>query len=272
MLPLGFGMGTARYRRFTEVLQLWQSRRRKPTLSWDSPRRLLGSAALLEAYAVEHLHAVLQTSDEQLAPLRDPLKLNLGEHRWLSDDREESYSDWLAWILQGTASAAEILPFFGIEGGETIDERPAISREEIIKDGRTDIQVRSGTRLLLLIEVKIQVPGSDLFQQLEKYAAWVAEHEAVRKLKVLLGPEGVVAWLDSQESTVGLHGFEIIGWRTLCLRLRRYAHQIKESDVMRAAAILIFCGAVEQNLLGLSALPRRFRAMATVDYLESWRR
>jgi hypothetical protein len=46
----------------------------------------------------------------------------------------------------------------------------------------------------------------------------------------------------------------------------------KEPELLRAAAILIFCGAVEQNLLGLSDSPRRLRAMATINYLHEWRR
>jgi len=46
--------------------------------------------------------------------------------------------------------------------------------------------------------------------------------------------------------------FVFTNWQTLCKRLRLRASRLKESDVLRAASILIFCGAVEQNLLGLS--------------------
>ena len=56
------------------------------------------------------------------------------------------------------------------------------------------------------------------------------------------------------------------------MRLRRYAKRVKESDLLRAAALLIFCGAVEQNLVGFSVRPRRFRTMATIDYLREWSR
>jgi hypothetical protein len=40
--------------------------------------------------------------------------------------------------------------------------------------------------------------------------------------------------------------------------------------MMRASVILAFCGAAEQNLLGISAPPARFRAMASIDYLSTW--
>jgi hypothetical protein len=46
---------------------------------------------------------------------------------------------------------------------------------------------------------------------------------------------------------------------------------LKGRELLRAAAILIFCGAAEQNLLGFSRQPKRFGAMATVDYLRSWK-
>jgi hypothetical protein len=254
----------------------WRPRHRKlrqrpVTLpSWDSARRLVRSAELLDDYARQHLQGALARSDAQLAPLCEPLRLNLGAHRWLSADREESYSDWLAWIIQGMTGAAEILPLFGLGDEETIHELGAVEsvvlegttsvvREETIKDGRTDIRVSFGTRGLLLIEVKVQRPGRDLLSQLKREWQWTKQQEG-RKLLVLLGVE-------DPAQKIGKFEFAFTGWQTLCMRLRRNADSVKQLDVMRAATILIFCAAVEQNLLGLSARPRRFRAMASVDYL-----
>jgi hypothetical protein len=74
---------------------------------------LVQSAKALDDEAQEHLRKALDNSNAALAPLGEPLRLNLGKHRWLSADREESYSDWLAWILQGM-SIIEILRLFAL--------------------------------------------------------------------------------------------------------------------------------------------------------------
>lgn len=94
------------YRRLTKVLVVWAEeyrklRAEKPLAlpSWAAADRLIRSAESLDQYALQHLQEALMRSNEQLAPLRDPLDLNWGGHRWLFSDREESYSDWLAWVL-----------------------------------------------------------------------------------------------------------------------------------------------------------------------------
>ena len=38
--------------------------------------------------------------DERFAPIGDPFKLDFGLNCWLAAEREEAYSDWIAWILQ----------------------------------------------------------------------------------------------------------------------------------------------------------------------------
>lgn len=126
-------------------------------------------------------------SDSELWHLREPLGLNMGSHRWLSEDREESYSDWLAWILQGMLSASGILPLFGLGDEPTNSDLgfvETVRREERGEHGRTDIVVcfeRKG----LLVEVKVQPPGDDLYSQLQRYAEWAVGQQA-RPLLVLL--------------------------------------------------------------------------------------
>jgi hypothetical protein len=221
----------------------------------------------LEDYARQHLEDALADSNKTLSPLSDPLELNLGEHRWLSVDREESYSDWLAWILQGMSGADEILPLFAL--GDDFARRElgkgSIRRELPSEWGRTDVVVRFGDRGLLIIEVKVAPTGKDLPDQLKRYEEWACNQGVVQKLFALLG---------TVKPAHDIRSFVFTDWRTLCRRLRRYANGIKEkeSDLLRAAAILIFCGAVEENVAGFSVRPRHFRAMATVDHLRSWRR
>jgi len=232
--------------------------------SWDAAELLLQKADRLDQHARTRLHDALARSNEALSPLRDPLGLNLGTHRWLVADREESYSDWLAWILQGIGNPAEILPLFAFYEKATSDllgQVEKVGREGWSEYGRTDIELRFGDRGLLVVEVKTK-PPTDLRSQLEKYSKRLDEQRVQVKLKSLLAKE--------KPSDEELEGFTFTSWRTLCQRLRNYANTVKHSDLLRATAILIFCGAVEQNLLGLSARPGRFRAAPTVDYLLGW--
>jgi hypothetical protein len=73
--------------------------------------------------------------------------------------------------------------------------------------------------------------------------------------------------------------FEPLPWRGLTLRMREQAREwIRASKnqppdrnhLIRAAMTLAFCGAVEQNLLGLSGKPVLFRTRFSAEYLEEW--
>jgi hypothetical protein len=113
--------------------------------SWEPAQLLLQRAATLDAYTVQFLQSALEASNERLAPLRDPLALNLGTHRWLAIDREESYSDWLAWILQGMSATADVVPLFGFHDAvliEPLGRLVSVTREEASDQGRTDLIIR----------------------------------------------------------------------------------------------------------------------------------
>jgi hypothetical protein len=262
-------MTAPNYEHLTAVLLEWQdlhggisSRTPRALPSWEAARQLVDSAQAADTDARTHLSEALRRSSERLAPLRDPLDLNMGDHRWLGADREESYSDWLAWILQGMKSAPEILLLFGIQG-RTVPGTLAksVRREEINDEGRTDVVVRFGDEHLLVIEVKTRPAGPGLTDQLQRYTKWASDQSEAERSFVLLGLE---------EPAEDVKPFVFISWRTLCVGLRRLARLRKEADLMSAAAILIFCGAAEQRLLGFSDERRQFRAMATVDYLNTW--
>jgi hypothetical protein len=258
--------------RFTEVFLAWQrgyqrvsaSRSARPA-SWEPASLLLQAAERLDQHARAKIEAAVKASDEALRPLRDPLNLHLGAHRWLSADREESYSDWLAWILQDMEGAAEIFYILAPQYAATDDLVGApdtVGREGRSEYGRTDVEVRFGRRMLILIEVKVQPTTDDLRSQLERYARWADGQETERNVLVLVAPE---------EPGIPLGKFEFTSWRSVCQRLRKYAAGLRNSDLLRSAAILVFCGAVEQNILGFSVEPKRFRAAATLDYLLEWK-
>jgi hypothetical protein len=259
------------YDRLTHALLAWSKSHlseERTSPSWDSACLLVQSAKDLDEYARKHLEEALAGSDDELEPLHDPLRLNMGEHRWLSADREESYSDWLAWILQGMSNSAEILQLFTLaeeSKGLPVVSVGRIRREVWRQEDRTDIEVPLGERGLLVIEVKVKKPSTDLSKQLKRYQQKVSDLPVEHPLLILLG-------IEAPELSLDLFGFTFTGWEALCQRLRLYAKRVKGSELLRAAAVLIFCGAVEQNLLGFSASPRRFHAMATVNYLHDWRK
>lgn len=64
--------------------------------SWTPVRRMLEAAVADAKKTRASLSELLQRSNQSLQPLGDPLCVNLGLHRWLKQEREESYSDWLA--------------------------------------------------------------------------------------------------------------------------------------------------------------------------------
>ena len=55
-----------------------------------------------------------QSRDQWRFP--DPLLCDLGMHRWL--EKENSYSDWLAWVLERLHDAKAVLKVLGIPDGE----------------------------------------------------------------------------------------------------------------------------------------------------------
>jgi hypothetical protein len=92
----------------------------------------------------------------------------------------------------------------------------------------------------LLIEVKVKDVGTEISRQLQRYANKLAGRYNL--LLVLLGTE-------APKPDVKQCGFSFVRWDALCQRLRNHANRVKNSDMLLAAAILIFCGAAEQNLL-----------------------
>jgi hypothetical protein len=67
------------------------------------------------------LEQVLMESNAWLGS-EDPLNFDLGVHRWLKEDREEAYSDWLKWIIEQLRLPVLVAKIFGIK------EPPGFSR------------------------------------------------------------------------------------------------------------------------------------------------
>src|SRR5438477_11146537 len=74
--------------------------RPKLASDWNAVHALVRVAKPYLISAASRLRDALAASRCRLAPLQDPFDVDLGVHRWLADDREESYSDWLQWVVE----------------------------------------------------------------------------------------------------------------------------------------------------------------------------
>ena len=137
--------------------------------------------------AALRLDGLLAASECLFPGLTDPLRrdhLNLADHRWLRRDREESYSDWLAWILGQQSDFRKILSVFNLLPVET-DGPWKIERERPIREGRTDILIRHQSLGTLLVEVK--TASLPMEEQLQKYRSFLKRERSVIGF-VLLAP------------------------------------------------------------------------------------
>lgn len=224
--------------------------------SWD-PCKLLVDAAygfwMGKGRAIEGL---LAKSREALG-FEDPLTLRFDLHRWLAADREEAYSDWLAWIvneLQAGERVGQLL--FGNRVPVEIwncHERCIADRETRVPEGqqghegRTDCVIRFGNAAVILIEAKLTDIRSADLGALSGYKNWLDGEPYDFKKALLL--------VTDASGEKDRDGFDVIEWRDVCFNLRRILPGlIRQASLITAALSAAFVGAVEMNLLGLPPL------------------
>jgi hypothetical protein len=224
---------------------------------WRTIQRITAAYQRLAEHEKDHLDDLLKKSDCRLVPLSDPLQLDFLRHRWLDPrrEREENYSDWLAWLLERMDSAEQVLRVFGLENsdfGALVREKKAeVSREEPIPlldrhDKRSDIVIRFGDTGILLVEVKIRdLAEAGGRENLPIYHHWLEgeQPDPKRRYAVLLVPRSIESPCPE---------WEVRTWKDVSLTLRHRAAQLVSTRPKRllAAMSLCFAGAVEQNILG----------------------
>lgn len=244
---------------------------------WGPVRRVLSAFEQLTHHEAARLDSFLEQCDARFHPLADPLRLTLTDHRWFHPDRvrEESYSDWLCWLLAHLDSPEQIVRVFSLEGtsfGASVRTGGLVSvtREECIKvpnggKKRLDLVVRFDGGSILLVEIKIQsldqAGGRD---NLPLYLNWLEEQHPDRHSR------GAILLLQNQDESVPVNWTTRL-WGDVALALRRLACELrntKPAGLMRSAMMLAFSGAVEQNLLGLSGSISGASVPQTTFYLE----
>jgi len=251
------------------VMQKWAQygRRLRPMpriVSWEPVKPMIGACKKLLDLKWQALMRMLDESDKRLAPLKDPQRVDLGMHRWLSEEREESYSDWLQWVIEALGSAESIFRVLGIEAPEVASRRqflkPQVDREVWVEkghdeqSGRLDLLIQFARETIIVVEVKLtDAESADTDKQkgywdsLENKYKESAEKKQLYAKLLVVNAEKLDYW-----------NFKPITWKDLCLELRRIVAEGKwrTDRLMEGAMILAFVGAVEQNLLGFSASSR----------------
>ena len=195
--------------------------------------------------------------------LGDPLDptVDFDTHRWLDGSREESYSDWLAWILDRQGESGPVLRLFGLKPGPLALSTCRVDREVVTAQGRPDLVIRCGrgNRGTFAVEIKTASEAGD--DQLSRYLTW---------LKTQPAPQGLVLLaINEPDENLPSDRWGFRSWEEVSAGLRTWAWKwLRDGRGLDAAMTLAFCGAVEQNLVGLGS--SGLNAPRTVRYLEQW--
>jgi len=215
------------------------------SVSWRPVGAILSAAKHDAKHEERKLVGILAKSRRLLRPLDDPIDVNFGLHRWLSNKREEAYSDWLAWLL-GQLDTESVLLLLGActpnQAAKYRNVPAQVEREEEIVGGRLDITIKANDRLLLIVEVKRTTAEDADTDKQRGYTKHARVEKAVFTSLLLV--------TDAFRSEY--EGFRPLKWSALCVAIRRLLPQLPlRFGLVRRAMFSAFIGAVERNLLFL---------------------
>lgn len=254
---------------FASTLRTWASLCAPAQSSWTPVAHMIHTAEA-EALKLESgLLALISASDASFRSisLRDPLMVDAGLNRWLREDREEAYSDWLAWVFE-QLTAVDVLRVLGIDNPELVvharSKKFTVQREYFIPAGRLDLLLSLDQSVLIVIEVKKSAAENAETAKQAGYFKWL-DSQPQRYRKPLL--------LITDASEEEYQQFSTIRWSDLCLRLRGLLLRLETNlDLVKKAMIIAFVSAVETNLLNLVVPPadevQRLFYAKTVEYLK----
>jgi hypothetical protein len=183
--------------------------------------------------------------------MQDPLLNDLGAHRWI--DKETSYSDWLAWVLEHLEPSAVF---------EVLDVKPPFNPEDA---GKCQVRRESqlDERYIDLLICFERVPRYAIGVEVKTYDEQYAKQKDYRESlkEIFNNPPYVLIAVPGRIDEDQLCGFTLRPWRKVTFALRKkiaeYAGENVDNRIV-TAMMLGFVVAAEQNLLGFSsAAPRR---------------
>src|ERR1019366_3449827 len=114
--------------------------------TWAPVRALVNFHGGFENIQIARLGALISEANKYLTPFEYPLTCDLGLHRWLRSEREESYSDWLAWVFRQYGTWRAVGALLGCDpaakgGSVVVDREVSISYLDESGIGRLDLVV-----------------------------------------------------------------------------------------------------------------------------------
>lgn len=248
------------------ILRRWASLR-TPEVGWTPVAQMVRAAEAQAEELEARLKELLKTSDDALSKISlcEPLFADVGLNRWLSEEREEAYSDWLEWILrqlQLQGGAANIISVLGIADSEIVAGCEArkfeMKREYHMQWGRLDLLLTIEDFLTVVIEVKkYSAETSDTAKQ-KGYYEWLKKQHSRHLKAILLVPDA---------AELEYENFSRLLWEDVCIRLRRFLPELRNGiGPVKAALFVAFISAVETNLLGLVAPSVQADAVERISY------
>lgn len=226
---------------------------------WSAVETLIDAAQPRLLEDSKALRKLLERSIDQLKS-SDPFLCDLGVHRWLETDREESYSDWLAWVLEQLSEASVVLRVLHVQNPEfiaTCTGQPyRVEREEGVKEGgpgssgRIDLIIHFGEPEVAVLGIEVKT----IDKNYEKQRGYVQSLQNFCR-----SAECIIVANDDVDKD-SLFGFKLRTWEDLSVALRHAIAGYVQSHGANAisAMMLGFVAAIEQNLLGYGiAAPRR---------------
>ena len=175
------------------------------------------------------------------------------EFRPLRTQREEDWSDWLAWLLKTSQTGILAHTLFGEQVGFQPDALalPMAEREKTLVDRRADIVITWRAKGMTHIEVKIDDKD---FAKTYETARELREKNPGEWCDFILIPErSKPAWLEVEQVCSLTESIKImpILWDDVVRGLRRSLWARKES-VLWCAWAWTFCSVIEKKVLRLN--------------------
>jgi hypothetical protein len=192
----------------------------------------------------------------------DPTHTNWSRFRPLRLSREEDWSDWLAYLIQGSATGVFSERLFGNrESNLAAYANPTwVEREVSYRGCRADLIIRWSNGEMGHIEVKVGDESlSKTFSTAAAMRAKYSQDKSQWHNYVLLLSDQVSAWQALDHVDVGETEFCVLTWDDVCVALRR-ALRAGEDRLWEAWAFG-FVGSIEQLLIGYPGYRTRRRPL-----------
>lgn len=235
--------------------------------SWDNALPLIKAAHSRQVHDVDRLRRWLSVSDGRLIALGgDPLREYWASFRPLRLSREEDWSDWLGHLILTSSTGVFWYAALRRRFSPPILARPRqVHREWSLADGyRADLAIGLRNGEWIHVEVKVGDPDLKKIVGTSRAMRSLLCTSAVHDV-LLLPSDHRFLWnlvVEDLQKTASLDddsrslasGVIVVDWHDMARGLRSALHEPGETLTWRVLA-RVFCGAVEQSLIGLPWVP-----------------